>query len=399
MDKSKNRWLILVAGIFINISLGAGYAWSVFQAALLEAYPNWTLSQTSLAFSISFAMVPVAMIVCGPIVDKKGGKMIVMLSGLLFGLGMLATGFATSIPMLYITYGVIVGLGIGAGYGTVTATTLKWFPDKKGLAGGLTAAGFGSGAIILSPIATSMIDSLGIDTTFKILGIVFLIVIVLCATQMSNPQAPAVTANAQGAAVVNNDKDFKQMLKEKNFWILWAIYTIGATSGMMLIGHAANLADFYSLGAGAFIVMVVGLANTLGRIIWGTVSDKVGRYNAVMYMLIVSIIGLIVLSMSANLPSIVGILALVSIALSFGGLLGSFPGITAENWGASKSASNYGWMFTAYGIAAIAGPSIAASIQEATGSYTTALYIAAGMSVVGLGLIILYKKMNKTIVN
>lgn len=395
-QSSKNRWVILIAGIIINISLGAGYAWSVFQAALLEAYPEWSLSQTSLAFSISFAMVPIAMIICGPIVDKKGGKIIVYASGLLFGLGMLATGFATSIPVLYITYGVILGLGIGAGYGTVTATTVKWFPDKKGLAGGLTAAGFGSGAIILSPIATQMIDQLGIDNTFKILGIVFLIVIMLCATQMSNPVAQSTN---QSKTLGAHDKTYKEMLKERNFWILWAVYTIGATSGMMLIGHAANLAEYYNLGAGAFIVMIVGLANTLGRIAWGAVSDRAGRYNAVMYMLIVSITGLIVLSFSETLSPIVGILALVAIALSFGGLLGSFPGITADNWGAPRAAANYGWMFTAYGIAAIAGPSIAATIQETTGTYSNALYIAAGMSIIGLGLIIWYKKLNKEVSN
>lgn len=388
MKQQTNRWFILVAAIITNIALGAGYAWSVFQTALLEQNTEWLLSETSLAFSISFAMVPVAMIICGPIVDKYGGQKVVLVSGILFGLGMFLTSYANSIIMLYLTYGLILGLGIGAGYGTATALTVKWFPDKKGLAGGLTAAGFGSGAIILAPIATSMIDSIGIDQTFRILGIILLVVICAASFVLQNPPAQEKTVTA----TENKDKNYKQMLREPNFWILWVIYTFAATSGMMIIGHAANIATVYNLGAGAVIVMIVGLANTLGRIFWGSVSDKLGRYKTVAMMFIVSGIGLLLLTLSQNLGAVAGIIGLIAIALSFGGFLGSFPGITAENWGASKSASNYGWMFTAYGIAAVFGPSLASKMREATGSYSLAFIISIVMAVVGMLLTLWYMK-------
>lgn len=388
MTKQKNRWLILIAAIVTNLSLGAGYAWSVFQTALLDVNPDWALSDTSLAFSISFAMVPVGMIICGPIVDKHGGKKIVFASGVLFGLGMFATGFVNSILMLYLTYGLILGLGIGAGYGTATALTMKWFPDKKGLAGGLTAAGFGSGAIILAPIATSMIDSIGVNDTFKILGGILLVVICSASFIMENPPAKPKVAGA----VSEKDSTFKEMLRDSNFWILWGIYTFAATSGMMIIGHAANLAEYYSLGAGAVIVMIVGLANTTGRIFWGSVSDRIGRYKTVATMFVVSGAGLLLLNFTETLGAVPGIIGLIAIALSFGGFLGSFPGITAENWGASKAAANYGWMFTAYGIASILGPSLASMIRESTGSYSMALIISTGMAVIGIGLIIWYMK-------
>lgn len=392
MKQEKNRWLILIAAIITNLALGAGYAWSVFQTALLETNTDWTLSETSLAFSISFAMVPVGMIICGPIVDKHGGKKVVLAAGLLFGLGMFLTGFANSIIMLYLTYGVILGLGIGAGYGTATALTVKWFPDKKGLAGGLTAAGFGSGAILLAPIATNMIESVGVNDTFKILGGILLVVICASSFVMENPP---VQEKAVGVTT-DKDKNYKEMLRESNFWILWAVYTFAATSGLMVIGHAANLASYYTLGAGAVIVMVVGLANTLGRIFWGSFSDKIGRYKTVMSMFIVSGTGLILLNFANTLEAVAGIAGLIFIALSFGGFLGSFPGITAENWGASKSASNYGWMFTAYGIASILGPSLASSIRESTGSYSMALLISAGMALVGAGMILFYmNRVNK----
>lgn len=387
MKEQKNRWLILIAAIVTNLSLGAGYAWSVFQTALLAENTSWTLSETSLAFSISFAMVPVGMIICGPIVDKHGGKKIVLASGILFGLGMFLTGFASSILMLYMTYGVILGLGIGAGYGTATALTVKWFPDKKGLAGGLTAAGFGSGAIILAPIATALIDNIGVSQTFRLLGVILLVVICAASFIMENPPA-----KPKLAGIADDSSTFKDMLREGNFWILWGVYIFAATSGMMIIGHAANLAEYYSLGSGAVIVMIVGLANTLGRIFWGSVSDRIGRYKTVMAMFAVSGTGLLILNFADQLGAGFGIVGLICIALSFGGFLGSFPGITAENWGASKAAANYGWMFTAYGIASIMGPSLASSIREATGSYSTALLISTGLAVAGIGLILWYMK-------
>lgn len=389
MENQKNRWLILIAAIVTNLSLGAGYAWSVFQTALLDVNTNWALSDTSLAFSISFAMVPVGMIICGPIVDKHGGKKIVFVSGILFGVGMFATGFANSIFMLYLTYGLILGLGIGAGYGTATALTVKWFPDKKGLAGGLTAAGFGSGAIILAPIATSMIDSIGVNNTFRVLGAILLVVICSASFIMENPPEKPQAANAVSR---NTDRGFKEMLRDSNFWILWGVYIFAATSGMMIIGHAANLAEYYSLGAGAVIVMIVGLANTFGRIFWGSVSDRIGRYKTVTIMFVVSGIGLMLLNFSQMMMAAVGIFGLICIALSFGGFLGSFPGITAENWGASKAAANYGWMFTAYGIASILGPSLASTIRESTGSYSLALIISTVMALIGIILIIWYMK-------
>ncbi|WP_265459912.1 OFA family MFS transporter [Enterococcus sp. HY326] len=393
MEKTKNRWAVLVAAIVINMSLGAGYAWSVFQSALLEVNSDWALSQTSLAFSISFAMVPIAMIICGPIIDKQGGKKVVLLSGLLFGIGMFATGFVTSIPMLYLTYGLILGLGIGAGYGTATSLTVKWFPDKKGLAGGLTAAGFGSGAIILAPIATNMINSFGIYNTFKILGIVLLVVV--CVASFWMEKAPVSSTSNAAVQVNENDKNYKQMLREPNFWLLWVVYTFAATSGMMIIGHAASLADYYSLGTGTVIVMIVGLSNTLGRIIWGAISDRLGRYITVLLMFIFSAAGLLLLNFNESIGTFAGILGLILIPSSFGGFLGSFPGITAENWGASKAAANYGWMFTAYGIASIMGPSLASQIREASGSYSMAFIIAMVMAVIGIILILWYMAQKK----
>lgn len=393
MKKTPNRWLILAAAILTNLSLGVGYAWSVFQAALLQTNADlgWQLSQTSLAFSISFAMVPLGMIIFGPKVDQYGPKRFVFLGGILFGLGMFLTGFAKSIPMLYLTYGVILGLGIGAAYGAATSVGTKWFPDKKGLAGGLTAAGFGLGPVLFSPIIRTLIVNYGVYNTFKILGVVVLIVILAASTVMEKAPAPVVAPGT----VVPEGKDYRQMLKETNYWILWAIYTLGATGGMMIIGTASDIATTYTLGDSVLIVMLVSIANTLGRVFWGAVSDKVGRYLTVILMLLVVSLGSFLVANNASFGAIFGVIGLMCIALSFGGFLGSFPGITAENWGVKYVGSNYGWMFTAYGVAAIFGPQIGSKIKGLSGNYGTAFFIVIGMALLGILLQLIYIKRAK----
>ena len=391
--KTVNRWIILLAAVVTNLCLGAGYAWSVFQAALLEANPAWVQTQTNIAYSISFAMVPIGMIIFGPKVDQDGPKKYVFLGGILFGLGMFLTGFVNSIPMLYITYGVILGLGIGAAYGAATSVAAKWFPDKKGLAGGLTAAGFGLGPIIFAPVATAMLESMSIYSVFKILGIILIFVIAGASFFMH--KAPEAKPTSGTAVAPSDGKNFKEMLKETKFWILWAVYTLGATGGMMIISSGASIATTYSLGDPVTVVMLVSIANTLGRIFWGTVSDKIGRYPTVIAMFVVVAVGLFLAMSSGTMGALAGTAGLMMVGLSFGGFLGSFPGITAENWGVKNAGTNYGWMFTAYGVAAVFGPTIGSMILDATGSYNTAFVIVIVMAVVGIALQLLYLKMYK----
>lgn len=384
MKKTPNRWLILAAAVLTNLSIGIGYAWSVFQAALLEinASNGWQLSQTAFAYSLSFVMVPVAMIIIGPKIDANGPKKYVLLSGILFGSGMFLTGFANSIPFLYITYGIISGLGIGMGYGAATSVAVKWFPDKKGLAGGLAVAGFGSGPILFSPIIRSIISSVGVYHTFKILGAILLVVITLASLVME--KAPVAEQATQ--TTVPTGKNYKQMLREVNFWILWVLFTLGCVGGVMTIGVASNIVTTYNLGDAVLVVMLLSLANTLGRVFWGFVSDRIGRYLTVVIIFLVTALGAFLLLNSLSFGAISGVVGIIFIGLSYGGLLGTFPGITVDNWGAQFAGSNYGWMFTGFGVAAISAPVIAAKIKEATGSYEMALMMVIAMAIFGAAL-------------
>ncbi|MDO4690729.1 MAG: OFA family MFS transporter [Fusobacterium sp.] len=389
---AKNRWLILISCIIINLSLGAGYAWSVFQGPLIEKF-SWTTAQASLAFSISFAMVPIGMIIFGKIQDEKGPKWVTFGGGLMFGFGMILTSFTNSLFMLYLSYGLILGFGIGMAYGCTTSTTVKWFPDKKGLAGGLTAAGFGSGAVLFAPLAKSLISTHGVLLTFRYLGIGLLITICLSSLILSAPEKKA-TVIAQDDKV---NKKSNEMIKTAVFWGLWTAYIFGCVSGLMIIGHAAPIAkEFLNIEKLAtLVVMLVALSNTFGRIIWGFVSDKVGRYKAVILMFLTSSIGLVLLRFKID-PKI-AILGIMFIALCFGGFLGTFPGITAENWGPLYNGSNYGVMFTAYGIAAVVGPRLAATIKEANnGDYSNAFLISIALNIIGMILILILERRKKS---
>ena len=387
--KTKNRWIILIACVLINLCLGAGYAWSVFQAPLIEKF-SWTTAQASLAFSISFAMVPISMIIFGPMQDKKGPKWITFGGGLMFGIGMILTSFTSNLTMLYVSYGLILGFGIGMAYGCTTSTTVKWFPDKKGLAGGLTAAGFGSGAVVFAPLAKNLIQQYGVLITFRYLGIGLLIAICLSSLLLSAPEKKVASVSQNDAL----NKKSNEMIKTKIFWILWVAYVFGCVSGLMIIGHASPIArEFlkFDLEKATMVVSIVALSNTFGRILWGFISDKVGRYSAVSLMFITSCIGLILLRFNMN--PYLSILGIVFIALCFGGFLGTFPGITAENWGPLYNGSNYGVMFTAYGLAAILGPRLAALIKESSnGDYGQAFVISVAMNVIGIVLITILQR-------
>jgi len=239
-----NRWIVLIASIFMNLCIGSAYAWSVFQKPLIDIF-GWQTTQASLAFTLNLCLVPFAMIVAGRIQDKSGPKKVTLVGGLIFGAGIILSGFTSSLTALYLTYGVLGGFGIGTVYACTVGNTVKWFPDKRGLAGGLVAAGFGSGAVVFAPLSVSLIEKFGVLSTFKLLGFVFMVGIVACSFVI---KAPDVGWKPEGwrpkalspASTVTVDMTPGQMVKDAKFYVLWIMYTIGCISGLMIIGHASQ---------------------------------------------------------------------------------------------------------------------------------------------------------------
>lgn len=389
-DKPINRWLILLSGILINLCIGAAYAWSVYQKPLINLF-KWSTKEASLAFTISCLMVPLAMIVAGKIQDQKGPKMVIFGGGIIYAAGIIGAGFTSSLTILYLTYGLLGGIGIGTIYACTVANTVKFFPDKRGLASGLVVAGFGSGAVVLAPLSSALIEAYGVLSTFKILGFAYLAVISVCTmfVQTAPPgyrpagwTPPAPTATT----MTGSDKNWREMLSDPMFYVLWSIYIIGCVSGLMIIGHASPIGQEVIKLSPATAAMCVGflaLANTAGRIFWGWCSDKIGRLNAVKIMFILA--GVMMFSLTQVTTFLPFVIVLMAIGLCFGGVMGIFPSITADTFGAKNLGMNYGIIFTAWGAAGLVGPQMAGYFKEINkGDYTQAFLIAAGLSVAGV---------------
>ena len=388
-----NRWLILFSSLLINLCIGSAYAWSVFQKPLIAMF-KWTTSEASLAFTISFAIVPISMILAGKIQDQKGPRMVIFVGGIIFSAGIILAGYTDSLAHFYGTYGVLNGLGMGAIYACTVANTVKWFPDKRGLASGVVVAGFGSGAVLLAPLATAMIQSYGVLDTFKYLGGAYLVIISIAAQFVHvappgyKPEGwqPLAVSTSAATAPAGIDKNWKEMLRDPVFYVLWGIYTAGAISGLMIIGHAAPIGqELVKLTpqTAALALGCLAAANTFGRLFWGWASDRIGRYPACMAMYV--ILAFTMFSIGSISTFVPFVAALVSVGFCFGGLMGIFPSITADMFGAKNLGMNYAIMFTAFAAAAYVGPRLAARIKELNnGDYSQAFFIAAGLCIVGI---------------
>lgn len=291
MNLAKKRWVTLIACCFINLCLGSIYVWSVFASSMAEflsAHNSVSLTTADLAivYTVANSVGPITMITGGWFNDKFGPKKVILAGGLMVGVGMIASGFATSVGMLVVTYGLIFGLGLGMTYGTAVSSCMKFFPDKRGLIGGITTAIYGLGSVILPPVVTLIVSKSSATTAFKIVGIAFLIIICGCSFLME--QCPAdfkpegwnpPTAMKQGGA---ENKNWKEMLKTPVFYVMLLLFTCGAFSGMMVISQAsavaANMVGMTAVMAST-AVSVLAVFNASGRILAGLLSDRIGRHQ------------------------------------------------------------------------------------------------------------------------
>jgi MFS transporter, OFA family, oxalate/formate antiporter len=408
MDLKKKRWFVLSASLLINLCIGSGYAWSVFAGPLVKTF-GWTAAATALTFTIANAVSPATMITGGKIQDKYGPGWVIFAGGILYGGGICLSGLASSLAWLYICYGIIAGFGMGLVYSCTIANTVKFFPDKRGLVAGLVTAGYGSGAIIFAPVAQWLIAGSGVLFTFKTLGIIYLIVItvsskfILTAPAGYKPEGwepPQINA---GSAIAGKDKTWSQMIADPLFYLLLIMLTIGTSAGLMIISQASMLAQEVagvSPSKAAFAVSAIAVANTSGRIIWGWISDKAGRYNVLPVMYGISALMMVLLSSVGEGQFVKFVLFVSATGFCFGGFMGVFPALTADSFGIKNNGINYGFIFSGFAIGGYIGPILAATVKSANnGDYTNAFYISAVMSVFGILLTILIRSINKKNLN
>ena len=353
MEKKINRWQVLIASTAILLCTGAVYAFSVF-AGPLSAAKGWSMAEIMLAFTINSAISPIPMILGGFLTDKGLSKWSIAIGGVLFGLGFFLTGLVTSPAMLYLSYGLIGGLGQGLAYSGCLSNTIKLFPDKKGLASGIITAGMGGAAIIAAPIGNYFIENNDVLYAFRMLGIIYLVVVVIASFFIKEAPVNFKPAGwnppARSGKPVN--KNWVAMLKTPYFYLIFMMLCTGAFSGLMIASNASVIGQqMFKLSAttAAFYVSLYSLSNCAGRVIWGSVSDKLGRnatLNVILTVIILAFVALVTLHSQAGFA--IGIIVL---GLCFGGVMGVFPPLVMENYGPANQGTNYGIVFVEIGRA------------------------------------------------
>jgi OFA family oxalate/formate antiporter-like MFS transporter len=394
-ERAFNRWTIVVGAILIQICLGGIYAWSVFRKPLEMAIEDGGLgltpSHATLPFSLVLIFFAIATIIGGRWQDKAGPRLVASVGGILLGVGLLLAAFGKSFPMLVIGYGVISGLGIGLAYVCPVSTGIKWFPDKRGLIAGLSVAGFGVGALILAPVARGLIDSIGIFNTLATLGAVFLVGVVASSMLLRNPPEGWVPAGWTPPAASRMTKESfspRQMLATPQFYAIWVMYFFGCLTGLMIIGQASPIGqDLAGLSAAtaAGAVMLLSIFNGTGRILWGRISDGLGRMKTLFVMFLLCGATILLCNVIEAFPPYYWI-AVSVIGLCFGGYLAVFPAVTADFFGTKNIGANYGFVFTAYGVGGLLGPQFAARVLEAMGGYRLAFIVTGVLCLIAAGI-------------
>lgn len=376
-----------LCGILMMLCLGNVYAWSVFRNPLMEAY-GWTMAQATLPFQVLISVFAVSMIFAGRWQDKAGPRPVAVLGGLLVGAGCILAGlFGSSLPGLVLGFGVLAGAGMGAAYVTPLATTIKWWPDRRGLMTGLVMLGMGAGSIIGGLLAPRLIEISGPLTTLIILGVIFGTVIISAGAFLRNPPpgaAPGAPAAAgQGRLADQHQYSAKEMLSTSSFYFIWTAFLIGCGVGLMVISQASpigqELAGLDAKSAGLSVV-ILSVFNGLGRLGFGAASDRIGRKNTFLAAFAIEI--LTFLFVLPNASGFLGYaLGLSLIGLSFGAFMGVMPSITADYFGTRNIGVNYAFVYTAWGAAGILGPMVGIMMK---GAWVSSFYLLAGLCAVGM---------------
>ncbi|HSG07221.1 MAG TPA: OFA family MFS transporter [Longimicrobiales bacterium] len=407
--KVMNRWLVVAGGILIQMCLGAIYAWSAFTAKLTAEPYSFTRTETQVVFSVGLVTFALVMaLVAGRWQKKSGPRIVAATGGLVLGLGYVVAGLSgTSFPLMLLGIGVLGGAGIGLAYVCPIAALVKWFPDRKGMITGLAVAGFGFGALVwikltggfqfgpvdLTPGWAGLYGAgWTVNQVFLLYGLLFAALVGLGSLVMVNPPegwAPAGwTPPAASAASGGVEFTPGEMMRTPQFWELFVIFALGALAGLMVIGiirlfgidaltaSGMDVAEA-TVVTGTAMGLFYALFNGLGRIVWGTVSDRVGRKNSIALMSAMQ--GVLMILFHFIGGSEWGLyLGAMLIGFNFGGNFALLPAATADLFGNQNVGVNYPWVFLAYGVGGVVGPILGGVMGDA-GAWAWA-FIPAGIA-------------------
>lgn len=385
----KNRWLIALSAIGIHICIGSVYAWSVLTKPIMQAM-GFTLKETTWTFSIAILFLGLSAGFLGDYVEKYGPRKSGLTSTCFFGLGMFGTALAlhlNSLPLLYLFYGVIGGIGLGTGYITPVSTLVKWFPNNRGFATGLAIMGFGFASLIAGPLMQILVAKYGLVQNFIILGCVYMVIMAASSLYLEPPKASNGGPSGSNVKSILPDTQFtaKEARKTWQFYALWWIFFTNITCGIGLLAVASPMAQEVvkmTPMAAASMVGIIGLINGLGRIFWSTISDYLGRSTVYVVFFLIQIFAFYAL---AETSSVFIFQLIVFVIIScYGGGFSCMPAFLSDLFGTKELSAIHGKILTAWGMAGIAGPLLLSWIRETTNSYSITLYFFSACFVVSL---------------
>ncbi len=394
MEKTK-RYIIATAGILLHLMLGSTYAWSVYRNPILQE-TGWDQAPVAFAFSLAIFCLGLSAAFMGNLVEQYGPRLTGTVSAILYASGNMLTGLAIDrkeIWLLYIGYGVIGGLGLGAGYITPISTIIKWFPDKRGMATGFAIMGFGFASLLTSPIAQWLIETEGLVATFYLLGLIYLIVMLFAIKPTAAEIAILDKKRLQNNSYLIEGMTAKEALKTKSFYCLWVILFINITCGLGLISVVAPMAqDLTGMSPemSAIVVGAMGIFNGFGRLVWASLSDYIGRRVTVILLFLVSIIMTISLIFAHS--SLIFMISIATLMTCYGAGFSLIPPYLSDLFGAKELATLHGYILTAWAIAALTGPMLLSITVEWTHNYLLTLCVFIVLYILGLMVALRLKK-------
>ena len=407
---TKKRWIILAASCIANLCIGAIYAWSVFAGPMAEHLnvlngTAMTAADLAIVFSVANGDAFITMIAGGGLEEKLGSRLIILIGVVVFGLGFVVSGLATNTAILVVGFSLMCGLANGFAYVCTINNSVKFFPDKKGLVGGLSTASFGISSVIIPPIANVLNNAFGVCKAFIIFGVIIValgFVSFLLIENCPNDFVPeGWDPSKSEAAAISGGHDYTamEMLKTPIFYIMLGMLFVGCVLGLMMISEASSIAQTMigmTTGAAALVVSILALFNTAGRIVCGWISDKIGRINTLTGVFVAAIISLLCMYIAGSSKNAaLFCVGICLIGLCYGAFMGVYPGFTSDQFGIKYSTLNYGIMFIGFSAAGFVGPMIMQAVFNGTGSYRPAFLIAIVFSAAGLVVSFLYRALKK----
>ncbi len=383
----RNKYTVLFGALLAQLTIAGLYAWSIFSTAIIDEFA-WSDNEVLITYSIAQFVFAFSTIFSGRLVDKKGPRITLIIGGLLYGGGLMLSSFATTPTMLYLTYGVISGAGVGFVYVCPLSTLIKWFPNNKGTIIGLSVAIFGGGSILFKEIIGMLLDNNDVSGSFLYLGILSMIIIIFGAMFVSLPKG------YEKAVIIKTSDDYttKEMMKTTKFKKVWIMYWLAVIPGLLVLGAAKNIGLDASLttAAAASLVSILAISNASSRLLSGYLSDKFGTLNILKSIFVITIVSLLTIALLADVTFFFYI-GIIGIAIGYGGFLALFPTFTNQQFGSYKYGSNYGIVYQAYGLAALSG----IFIKSFVGSYTNTFIVSAIAGSIGLIIAFTIKEKNR----